>query len=603
VTGAQNTYRSPREGSRRAREALERNLPAGVFEELDCGRGRGFFGRLRRRRPFKWFRVKPLWISRNDRIAHNLHDPIPDMRRRGMKWIGEQRGAPLSDADLVIDERGRDGRTSFLVLGDTGEGDTSQCVVVPPLLEAGRDTRFMVICSDVVYPTGDVNDYPAKFYEPYRDYDRPIYGIPGNHDWYDELEGFMHHLCRVPAPPRDFEPVEMPAIARLLWRRPRRLRAHTEEAREGLTPAGRRPQVAPYFAIDTGPVLVVCIDTGISGQLDRDQGDWLARVSREIDKPKILLTGKPLYVDGQYRPGVIERFNSTVDDIVREPAHRYVAAIGGDIHNYQRYPVCLADGRTIEYLVTGGGGAFAHATHRIGTVDLGGATEDGTNPDPERGNGFRCFPLRGASLQFYTRVVKRELGRLLRDLVVLFLCSAAAATGLLVGAGPRWWAVELAVLLALPAVLAVAGVAYLGRLRAFRILFTRAGVTLTSDQASRWIAEKLDSSATLEPRQDDLSEAQRDLANLIYPRFRRTRGVLHAFFSEIFDIDDPPLYKQFLRIDADEEAVVISCFAAIGTEVRGEPPALEDQVRIPLRDPVGAGAGAPRRATTRLPGR
>ena len=41
----------------------------------------------------------------------------------------------------------------------------------------------------------------------------------------------------------------------------------------------------------------------------------------------------------------------TVDEIVRDPEHSYVAAIGGDIHNYQRYPVRLEDGCKIEYVV------------------------------------------------------------------------------------------------------------------------------------------------------------------------------------------------------------------------------------------------------------
>ncbi|BFO17726.1 hypothetical protein SHKM778_41140 [Streptomyces sp. KM77-8] len=74
--------------------------------------------------------------------------------------------------------------------------------------------------------------------------------------------------------------------------------------------------------------------------------------------------GLALYVDGAHHPCPIEG-GGTVDDIVRDPAHHYVAAIGGDIHNYQRYPVRLDDGRTLQYVVAGGGGAFTHATHTI----------------------------------------------------------------------------------------------------------------------------------------------------------------------------------------------------------------------------------------------
>jgi hypothetical protein len=52
-------------------------------------------------------------------------------------------------------------------------------------------------------------------------------------------------------------------------------------------------QPASYFAIDTGPLLLVAIDTGVTGDLDREQGDWLHCIARR-DKPKVLLTGKPV---------------------------------------------------------------------------------------------------------------------------------------------------------------------------------------------------------------------------------------------------------------------------------------------------------------------
>ena len=69
------------------------------------------------------------------------------------------------------------------------------------------------------------------------------------------------------------------------------------------------------------------IDTGMGGGIDSEQGEWLRKISLEIDKPKMLLTGNPIYVDGEYHPGVIEG-GVTVDDIVRDPSRWYIAAIG-----------------------------------------------------------------------------------------------------------------------------------------------------------------------------------------------------------------------------------------------------------------------------------
>ena len=67
---------------------------------------------------------------------------------------------------------------------------------------------FVMIASDVIYPAGDVDDYYDGVYRPYRSADPnfrvdvPLLGLPGNHDWYDGLAGFMYHFTgqdRLPA--------------------------------------------------------------------------------------------------------------------------------------------------------------------------------------------------------------------------------------------------------------------------------------------------------------------------------------------------------------------------------------------------------------------
>ena len=584
-----NRYHSPREGSRRAEEAERAGLGPGAFGSLECGKDRGPVGQLIQRRPFKWLDARQLWVSRNDRVAAWIHDPVPELRKRWMARIEAERGE-LRDEDLVIELEPSD-RFSCLVLGDPGEGDASQCAVVPQLLVAGKETSLLFICSDVVYPVGDTNDYPAKFYEPYAGYPGPIYAAPGNHDWYDELQGFMLHLCGV-EPPEKWEPaVRRPLLGWVLWRRPRKPRQPAHEARRR-RPPGRADQPGPYFAIDAGPILLVGIETGIKGGLDRGQGQWLRRVSASNPKPKVLVSGKPIYVDGQYRPGQITDFNWTVDDIVKEPAHRYVAAIGGDVHNYQRYPVRLPGDRTIEYIVSGGGGAFMHATHRIPKVDLDGVTEEGSDPDPEHGDGFRCFPLRGASLAFYSRAMRGPMRRLICDSVLIVLTFAALAAGLLFWQAPDLWAIELAILLALPAIAYIGVLIYLLRLRAFAIGFGRVE-KLTAEEGTAWLAPRLGDEPTLGPA-IELSPEKARLAELIYPRLHHTpKGFVHTFFSELFDLDDPPMYKHFLRLDADERQLRIRCFAAIGTEATDDPLALEDEVRIDLtktKPPPDAGA-------------
>ena len=72
------------------------------------------------------------------------------------------------------------GDFSFVVIGDTGEGDASQHVLRDQLLSVAEqpDVRFVVISSDVVYPTGAMKDYEAKFWLPFKGVTRPVYAFP-----------------------------------------------------------------------------------------------------------------------------------------------------------------------------------------------------------------------------------------------------------------------------------------------------------------------------------------------------------------------------------------------------------------------------------------
>jgi hypothetical protein len=89
---------------------------------------------------------------------------------------------------------GIDGRGdfSFIVIGDTGEGDASQHVLRDQLLGVGAkpETKFLVVASDVIYPSGAMIYYEPKFYLPFKGFTKPIYAVPGNHDWYDALDSF-----------------------------------------------------------------------------------------------------------------------------------------------------------------------------------------------------------------------------------------------------------------------------------------------------------------------------------------------------------------------------------------------------------------------------
>jgi hypothetical protein len=465
-----------------------------------------------KRRHFSWLDPRTLWQARrNDLIARFLSDPVNDERRR---WVADQRYREDVPQDFIIDRSDLDS-VKFLVVGDTGEGDESQFAVVSPLLERGKDTQFMVICSDVVYPAGDVNEYREKFYVPYQDYPNPIYALPGNHDWYDGLNGFMVHFCGAKPSQRS---LGSNRLLRRLWRTAASVDPKLLEQCRKIRPEleGHSRQPGPYFAIDTGPLRIVSIDTGISGKLDHEQGEWLRWVSGETPKPKILLTGKPIYVDNEYHAGCIEGSTTTVDDIVRAREHNYVAAIGGDVHNYQRYPVKVGD-RTIQYIVSGGGGAYMSDTHRIPKVHVNGVDEDD----------FKCYPRRGDSLSIYSRVIDRRFffGLGLFDIDP---SEAAVLMGTLLGIDP-------------------------------------------SRQSDRYTTP---------------STRSKLVARLMRLLPSRGRGLLepffYPFFAEILDWDEPPFFKNFLRLEATESKLTITCYGVTGCGEHEKNPSVEDNIEIQL---------------------
>ncbi|MEZ0072609.1 metallophosphoesterase [Planotetraspora sp. GP83] len=459
---------------------------------------------------FTWLNPKTLWRSRNEILSGLFGDPSAQVRRR---WVAAQRERGVDPDFRIRREMGEE--YSFLVLGDTGEGDASQYAVIPGLLKLGSGTSFAVVASDLIYPTGSGNEYCDKFFRPYKDYRAPIYAVPGNHDWYDGLGGFMRVFC-------DARPLKVErqgfrlspgGLRGLLWKKPDPVdeAALAEAQKMRPAPEQRAVQPAPYWVLDLGRLLLVGIDTGIRGDIDREQGEWLRRVSAD-PRPKILITGKPIYVRNDYHPCAIEG-GGTVDEIVRDPASHYVAAIGGDVHNYQRFPVRV-DGRTIQYIVSGGGGAFMHATHTIPRVDVGGVHEDE----------FKCYPLRGDSLSFYSLLYSRRLRM-------------------------RWLYIT-----------PEQGLALMSRQIGNRPPRPTPGAAITARM--RWAA--------------------RLLGGWPMPFHLPVGRVFHRYISELSDWDTPPFFKSFLHVSVTGDRLKIRCFAATGCLPQEIEPPLEDEVEIPL---------------------
>jgi uncharacterized membrane protein HdeD (DUF308 family)/3',5'-cyclic AMP phosphodiesterase CpdA len=254
------------------------------------------------------------------------------------------------------------GDFAFLVIGDPGEGDASQHVLRDQLITASRQdaVRFLVVSSDVVYPTGAMRDYEAKFWLPFKGIEKPVYAIPGNHDWYDALEGFNATFL-TPAAARAAMNARVAADLHLTSTTDKRIdeliaRAGRLRKEYGVPTA---LQEAPFFQIQTKDFALIAVDTGVVRRVDPAELEWLkSALAAARGKFIMVLLGHPLYALGRDLASGSEDFAAI---------HRLLRAAGvsvtmaGDVHDFEYYAEKFATSsgaHTMHHFVNGGGGAY-----------------------------------------------------------------------------------------------------------------------------------------------------------------------------------------------------------------------------------------------------
>ena len=137
--------------------------------------------------------------------------------------------APLSLQDVVgapfLAPIVAGNKISFHAGGDTGasviakissEASIADAMAADLQQSAADAPAFLFHLGDVIYNFGEAEYYYDQFFEPFREYDRPIFAIPGNHDGavtytnggstpdVPSLQAFIANFCAaVPAPPQD----------------------------------------------------------------------------------------------------------------------------------------------------------------------------------------------------------------------------------------------------------------------------------------------------------------------------------------------------------------------------------------------------------------
>ena len=247
----------------------------------------------------------------------------------------------------------------FHAIGDTGNTRSvgPQNAVTDKLVSDLQEPNqadipvFLYHLGDVVYSFGEAKYYYDQFYEPYRNYPRPIVAIPGNHDGMvapgdstPTLQAFLNNFCAT-----DF-------------------RQSTDAG--GLD---RTTMIQPgvYFTLDTPLVRilglysnrledpgVISSQGGTVSQLSDVQLDFLnAALKRIADEnfagAVIIAVHHPPYTTGKH--GGSPLMLKDIDGACRKTGVWPHAVISGHAHSYQRYTRSV-NKMEIPYVIAGNGG-------------------------------------------------------------------------------------------------------------------------------------------------------------------------------------------------------------------------------------------------------
>jgi len=228
--------------------------------------------------------------------------------------------------------------------------------------QGGADgPAFFFHLGDVVYNFGEGQYYYDQFYEPFRDYDRPIFAIPGNHDGavfgdtpdrpqVPTLTAFLRNFCADTAGPS-------PDAGGLV--------------RSTMTQPG------VYFTLDAPLVSIVGLYTNVidggPGVISSEGGhypipdDQLTFLTGELERLKpqreageravlVACHHPPASADSKH--GGTTGLANDIDQACRSAGLWPDAVLSGHAHLYQRF-TREVDGREIPYIVSGSGGFAA----------------------------------------------------------------------------------------------------------------------------------------------------------------------------------------------------------------------------------------------------
>lgn len=299
------------------------------------------------RRSVQWFSPRILAVAAGRVVLSAMFGAYLDKREL-------QHGLP---ADVLSDHADQP-EVWFDYVSDLGDGFDATYTVAwltaqRQLAVEGLDATLpraalLLLGGDEVYPVAEAEEYEDRFVGPYRaaipwteEHHPDLLAIPGNHDWYDGLTGFMR------------------IFGQHRWIGGRRTR-----------------QSRSYFAVELPHRWWLWgIDIQFDAYVDEPQIRYFREAARRMRPGDrvVLCTAKPSWTDTGEEPEAYRNLGFVERNLV-PPGVRVPLMISGDTHHYARY--ASADGS--QKLTAGGGGAFLHGTStldRVVDVPSGGQAE------------------------------------------------------------------------------------------------------------------------------------------------------------------------------------------------------------------------------------
>ncbi len=308
--------------------------------------------------------------------------------------IDNRRIIAVEDASAAeIPDFSENDQFCFDYMADTGDGWNSTfsmaVLLTSPELNVGGRTLeradLVVLGGDEVYPVASKEAYAERFVSPFNQAgrsirarlnlkslpQRPLFMVPGNHDWYDSLGSFS-----------------------------RRFFGYHDGASTQSRDIGqfKTSQGRSYFALKLPHDWQLwALDIQLGEDIDNQQFVFFRKCARSIGPQTniILCTAAPIIVSGRQVQG--QSLDFSIDRITRlafDKGAKVPVHLAGDVHNYQRYQVeedtrGNGTGDRVKYkrhhIVSGGGGAFLHPTHAFpgGTSERPAAKPCKLYPEPE----------------------------------------------------------------------------------------------------------------------------------------------------------------------------------------------------------------------------